>query len=341
MSLRSPEPEGTQNFESDSSLYIPGKFNVTFFYLIALVIGFIILGAVIAYIIAPLPFFELLMKIAGRAKGLRWRVYKGWPVIEGGSPSTPEEPIVVLIHGFGVDKQTMFGLARELTARHRIHAIDLPGFGEHHIDDPTKMDINAFTAAVHSYLDLRELDRVVLVGSSMGGAISAAYAIRYPERIAGLCLIGPAGLKPPIETELFKMGLREENGLRVDSVESFDRIFDMNFSHPPPMPEKLKLALVEDATKRADHHEEILRAMGETLMDGLREDIKKIVCPVSIVWGDEDQIIHPSVASHWEEELSNVEMNIMPNAGHSTQMEFPREVAEVIDRLMANIERSA
>jgi pimeloyl-ACP methyl ester carboxylesterase len=81
--------------------------------------------------------------------------------------------------------------------------------------------------------------------------------------------------------------------------------------------------------------------MGETLMDGLRKDIEKIVCPVSIVWGDEDQIIHPSVAAHWEEGLSNVEMNVMPNAGHSTQMEFPREVADVIDRLMTNIKHSA
>ena len=309
-----------------------------FLYVIALAIGFVLLSAVIAYMVAPLPFFELLMKIAGRAKGLRWRVHKGWPIIEGGSPSTLNEPVIVLIHGFGVDKQTMFGLARELTARHRIHAIDLPGFGDHHIDDPAAMDIDAFTSAVHSYLDLRDLDQVVLVGSSMGGAISAACAIRYPKRIAGLCLIGPAGLKPPVETELFKMGLREENGLRVDSIESFDRIFDMNFSHPPPMPEGLKLALVEKAAQRADDYEEILRAMGDTLMDGLRGQIQKISCPVCLVWGDEDEIIHPSVAPHWEEGLADVEMNVMPNAGHSTQMEFPREIAEAIDRLMKKID---
>ena len=331
---------GTQNFEFELYVCISGIFVVTTLLVLGLIVGFTILATVVAYLIAPLAFFGLLMKLAGRIRGLQWKTYKGWPIIEGGSPSVPGEPVIILVHGFGVDKQTMFGLARELTSQHRIHAIDLPGFGDHHIDDPTVMNIDAFTEAVHSYLDLRKLDNVVLVGSSMGGAVSAACAIRYPQRIAGLCLIGPAGLQPPVETELFKMGLREENGLRVDSVESFDRIFNMNFSHPPPMPEGLKLALVEDAAKRADHHEEILRAMGETLMDGLRENIKDIVCPVCVVWGDEDEIIHPSVAPHWEERLSDVEMNIMPNAGHSTQMEFPREVAEAINRLMRKINSS-
>ncbi|MCH2161122.1 MAG: alpha/beta fold hydrolase [Phycisphaerales bacterium] len=309
--------------------------------LLAVGIGVVLfaLGVGILYWFRAELLFRFVIRLSGGMVGLRWRNRGGWPLFEGGTPEKAGDPPLVLIHGFGVDKQTMFNLARILVRTHKVLAPDLPGFGEHSIVDPENVNIDTYIDAIDGLLDQEGIDRVILVGSSMGGGISATYAARHSRRVAGLCLIGPAGLEPPYNTEIYEMGKRDENPLRVDSIESFNRIVDLNFSNPPWLPHRLRVALMRRASLVADSHETILRGMSETLLDGVRPLLGHIRCPVSVVWGGEDRIIHPSVAPHWEHGLPDVEMNLIPGAGHSTMMERPAEIAEIIERLMQRIRR--
>ena len=303
------------------------------FCLIALTAG------VVFYFLYPITLFKGIMRVGGWTHGIRWRKRKGWPLYEGGSHQEPGDPTIILVHGFGVDNATMFLLAKELVRKHEITAPDLPGFGLHEIDDDTSMTIDAFIDKLDAFFISEDYPRVILVGCSMGGAICSAYAAKHPHRVAGLCLIGPAGLKPPYDTPVYEQLQREENALRVDSYEDFQRIFELNFSNPPHIPHPLKKALAKRASSRAESQERILRSMAETLLDGVRPLLGRIQCPVSIIWGGDDAIIHPSVAPHWEQGIRDVEMNLIPGVGHSTMMERPAEVAEVIDRLMERVRK--
>ena len=300
-------------------------------------VGLLVLSAGLLYWFRAELLFRMAIRISGGMVGLRWRTRGGWPLFEGGTAEQPGDPPLVLIHGFGVDKQTMFDLARILVRRHRLIAPDLPGFGEHSIVDPENVNIDTYIDAIDRLLDQEGFGRVVLVGSSMGGGISSTYAAHRPQRVAGLCLIGPAGLEPPYNTEIYEMGKRDENPLRIDSIESFNRIVDLNFSNPPWLPHRLRVALMRRAAAVAEDHETILRGMSDTLLDGVRPLLGHIRCPVAVVWGGEDRIIHPSVAPHWEHGLVDVEMNLIPGVGHSTMMERPADVAEIIERLLQRI----
>lgn len=271
---------------------------------------------------------------AARVTGLRHRSDLGWPRFEGG-PIGEGVPIV-LVHGFGVDGLTMLQLARRLARKHHVVVPDLPGFGIQPDHDPKIIDFEFFLAAIDDLIATLNLDPPVLVGSSMGGAIAGGYAASRPSAVPGLVVIGPAGIEPPIDTEVFAAAKRDEHLLRVDSVASFERIYALNFTRPPWMPRFMKRVVAAEAAARAEDHEIILRNL-EDLMLGTADRFTDIACPTEIIWGADDRIIHPSAAACWQDAISSATTTIIKDAGHSTMVEKPDAVAAIIEQLMQRL----
>src|SRR5207302_1693353 len=92
-------------------------------------------------------------------------------------------------------------------ARHRVHAIGLPGYGFSDKPADAPYDPAWFAHVVVGYLDAAGVRRAVLVGNSMGGQVASETAILYPERTAGLVLLGAAGL-PEAERDGRPLSLR-------------------------------------------------------------------------------------------------------------------------------------
>ena len=167
----------------------------------------------------------------------------------------------------------------------------------------------------------------------MGGAITANFAATRPSVPSGIVLIGPAGIEPPVDSEVFAAAKRDEHLLRIHDLASFERIFALNFTNPPFMPRFLRRVVAAEASRRADEHESILRSLEEIMLSG-PERYRTITCPVEIVWGGDDRIIDPSAIDLWKSVLPDAGVTIVKNAGHSTMVERPREVADVVERLL-------
>ena len=273
--------------------------------------------------------FRRLVHAAARASGLPHRMDLGWPRFEGGSGDGPP---IVLVHGFGVDGTTMLQLGRLLVKRHRVIIPDLPGFGLHGTTTPPH-GIDAYLHAIDDLLQRLRLRNPVLVGSSMGGAITANFAATRSSVPSGIVLIGPAGIEPPVDSEVFAAAKRDEHLLRIHDLASFERIFALNFTNPPFMPRFLRRVVAAEASPRADEHEAILRSLEEIMLSG-PDRYRTITCPVEIVWGGDDRIIDPSAIDLWKSVLPDAGVTIVKNAWHSTMVERPREVADVVERLL-------
>ena len=282
------------------------------------------------------------MTTMARAGGFRRRIDRGWPRFEGSPrrPSGPPVPPVVLVHGFGVDGGTMLQLGRLLVGRHHVVIPDLPGFGDHAPRPSFGPDhspgIEPFLDSIDDLLDRLRLENPILVGCSMGGAIVANYAATRVDRPSGIVLIGPAGIEPPIDSEVFAAAKRDEHMLRVDDRESFDRIYEMNFVRPPYLPVWMRKAIAREAAPRAAEYESVLRSL-EPVMLGGPDPYRTIRCPTEIVWGADDRIIDISAAALWNEAIEGSRITIIPEAGHSTMIEKPDEVAEVVESLVDRI----
>ncbi|MBV1856745.1 alpha/beta fold hydrolase [Catellatospora tritici] len=129
-----------------------------------------------------------------------------WYQSSGTLGATP----VLLLHGLTGDATTWQEVAPLLAERAWLHAVDLRGHGAS--PWPGEYSFELMRDDVVALLDRLELDRVVLVGHSLGGVVSYLIAQAYPDRVAGLVLEEPPPPRPLART----VGPRPQTSLSYD-----------------------------------------------------------------------------------------------------------------------------
>jgi pimeloyl-ACP methyl ester carboxylesterase len=145
----------------------------------------------------------------------------------------PADAVPILhVHGFAISGAYLMPTAR-LLARDRVNIVpDLPGYGRSRRRDHT-LDIAELATAVLALLDALELEKVVLVGNSMGCPISLEVAHAAPERVDRMVLVSPAGgvhNQPLLRAlgQLAKDGVRETPRMAAVAVPDYVRFGPVN-----------------------------------------------------------------------------------------------------------------
>jgi pimeloyl-ACP methyl ester carboxylesterase len=100
---------------------------------------------------------------------------------------TGEGPAIIFLHGFLEDMSMWDDFAKQLSKNYQVIAIDLPGFGESECIEPAH-SMEEMAAVVNKVLIHLNVDKCLMVGHSMGGYVSLAFAKAFPEKLKGLCL---------------------------------------------------------------------------------------------------------------------------------------------------------
>jgi len=234
---------------------------------------------------------------------------------------------ILMIHGFGADKDNWLRFSRPLTARYHVVALDLPGFGdsskpEASYDVGTQVErLNAFAKAIG-------LHKLHLIGNSMGGHIAALYAARHPEEVLSVALLNNAGVNAPQASELFKrLDRGDANPLLVRNADDFSNMLDLLFVEKPPLPGSLKQYLAERAMASHDFNQKIFNQLRERYIP-LETELAKIQVPTLLLWGDQDQILDVSSIKVMQPLLKQPSVVIMQACGHLPMIERPEETAE-------------
>lgn len=103
-----------------------------------------------------------------------------------------EGPAVVAVHGLGATKGSLLSTVAALSSRFRILALDLPGFGDSYKPIGAAYDARFFVSACIGLLDSLELDRVHVIGNSLGGRVALELALTQPARVERLALLAPS-----------------------------------------------------------------------------------------------------------------------------------------------------
>jgi pyruvate dehydrogenase E2 component (dihydrolipoamide acetyltransferase) len=238
---------------------------------------------------------------------------------------------VLLVHGFGSDLMSWLFTQEPLAQGRVVHAFDLPGHGgtTKAIDAGGVSDLAAATLAV---MDSLGLEKVHLVGHSLGGAISAHLALTQPHRVASASLIAPAGLGPEINMVFIEGFIAESRARKLKAVLQ-DLVVD---------PSLISADMVEDVLKykRLDGSEAALRLIADANFGGgvqktiLKNELAGAEMPIAVIVGDEDRIIPPN---HAEGLAASVRVTRLAGAGHIPHMEKSAGVNEAI---RANIARA-
>lgn len=298
---------------------------------IFLIVPFLIILCLIAvYFLLPGTTADLLRKAERSASGLKPRSIdvKGVRIeyLEGGRGDA-----LLLLHGFGANKDNWTRIGKHLTPHLRVIAPDLPGFGKSSPAPDGNYTITTQAERVKALAEALGIKSFHLGGSSMGGNIAGAYAARYPKDLKSLLLIAPSGVASSEPSEM-NQRLKEgkPNPLVVESTEDYERLLDFVFVKRPFIPGPIKKALMKEAIGHHQINREIFNQLRSSVdVPPLELLLKGLPVPALIVWGRQDRVLHVSGAKILESVMPKAKAEVMDLAGHLPMIERPEETARL------------
>lgn len=244
-------------------------------------------------------------------------------------PRRAGEQTLLLIHGFGATKENWIRFAAQLTNRFHVVIIDLPGHGESTKDLSLNYDIETQVENVHQIAEALGLGQFNIAGNSMGGAISALYAAKYPSEIKTATLYDPAGIHD-VESDLDKHLRNGENPLIVSDTASFERLLTFAMEKPPFIPWPITEVAAEKASQKQKINAKIFTDISTGNKSLFKSEIAKINTPTQIIWGTEDRVINVGNADVFEQLIKGSKKIIMQGIGHVPMIEVPKESADMM-----------
>ncbi len=249
---------------------------------------------------------------------------------------------LIFLHGLGTYLKAWLYNTDALAMRNRCIALDLPGYGKSSKGDyPFSMAF--FAEQVALFCTALGLEKVVLVGHSMGGQIALTLALQRPDLVERLILLAPVGIETFNETEAaWLKNIYTPEILKNSTPEQIRRNFVANFYAWPPEAEILyndRLALRQtveyDAWCRMIP--QCVRAMLDEPVFSRLGEIKQ---PTLILFGEEDalipnRILHPTqttlqVAQLAQASIRGSRLRMISKAGHMLQWEQAVAVNDAI-----------
>lgn len=275
--------------------------------------------------LAPATAARLGIGLDRRLSGLRRHCLQvgsaSMPYLEGGSGA-----VIVLVHGFGGDKDNFTRAAGYLAKSYRVLIPDLPGFGEASRDPLASYAIDDQVGNLHAFLQQMAIGRVHLGGSSMGGFIVAEYAARYPDQVASVWLLDAAGTEAAFGNPLFEHYKKTgDMPLLLRTAADIGPMLRACTFRPPLVPGSVKRQLGERGAADFALHTRIMQQVAQS--PTLESRFTAIATPALIVWGEQDAVLHPAGAAALRAIMPNSEVMMMPGIGHLPMLEAPRKTA--------------
>lgn len=235
-------------------------------------------------------------------------------------------PAIVLVHGQSASAFTFEAWAEALDDTHRVISVDLPGHGLTGPDPQSRYSWAGMAENVYALTRELELDRFVLAGSSIGGAVGLELALAHPEALNGLVLIDAIGSpreepKPPIFEAYATPGLG--NALVWLTPEWIVRQSLESTYGDPGKVSDAEAATFLDMMLRAGNREAGRQIVSHVPDGNIVARIGEIDTPTLIIWGGKDSWTLPKYASWFHEHLPNAELAMFGGLGHMPMAEDP------------------
>jgi pimeloyl-ACP methyl ester carboxylesterase len=232
-------------------------------------------------------------------------------------------PTLCLVHGSAGSTTVWIRQLEGLADSAQVIALDLPGHGRS--GGEGCRTIGEYVAIVHGFVEALKLEKLVLGGHSMGGAVAQAFALAHPERLAGLVLVG-TGARLRVLPRIFELleqdypeGARFIIRLAVStgaSGELVESLFHQTLGTP-------RSVTIGD-----------LRACDAF---DVMERVSAIQVPTLVISGTEDQLTPPKYSHFLRDRILGGRLALIAGAGHYVQLERADETTAAIREFLATL----
>jgi pimeloyl-ACP methyl ester carboxylesterase len=261
-------------------------------------------------------------------------------------------PDVLLLHGLGGTRASLFETAAALSGRYRVHAPDLPGFGSS--SKPATGGYNArwFAEIMLGLMDELDIPMAHVVGNSMGGRVAIEMGLRTPDRVRALGLLCPAvawirrGLHPIVRLLRPELGLLPHGFRRSVVARQFWSIFHNQDAIDPAVADVMVdefRRIYQSAGARYAFLSSARNIYLESPLgrSGFYPRLSTLKPPALFIWGSHDRLVPQAFSRHVKRWLPSAEQVTLEACGHVPQVERPEDTNSLLLRFFARSERLA
>lgn len=229
-------------------------------------------------------------------------------------------PVLLLLHGLPGSHRDFRWLAAAMPGV-RILRVDFPGFGGSPAS-PHTLDERGRAALLPELLDAVGVDRVLVVGHSVGGAVASAFAAGWPARVVGVALLASAGARPHLGFRL--MPFRTLTGwLDRPSLRDLTLAFVRRLYIFAGFPKRLPLSDIEHTT----------RAAALVRFEAHGERVAALQVPTLVAWAEDDPIVQASIMAAMADRAPPGPRLHFRTGGHNVQKTQAVEIGAALTQL--------
>ena len=237
-------------------------------------------------------------------------------------------PVMFLIHGSNASLHTWEPWVAELGDRYRLISFDLPGHGLTGATPEDDYSLDAMVRFTKEIADVFKLDKVILAGNSMGGAVALKFAIDHPRQTEALVLVSAAGLP------------RDAQDSSVGAFRLTDKAWGralMRYVTPKFAAGSTLRGVVADpdnfvTVEMVTRYWELLRMTGSrdatikrftSPRQPFADRLGEIRVPTLILWGQQDPLVKVKYGVRMNSAITGSLLKLYPQAGHLAHEEIP------------------
>jgi pimeloyl-ACP methyl ester carboxylesterase len=264
-----------------------------------------------------------------------------------------EGPAILLIHGIGDNSATWEDVQTKLAQRFTVIAPDLLGHGR---SDKPRADysVAAYANGMRDLLAVLDIERVTVIGHSLGGGVTMQFAYQYPQLVERIVLVGTGGVTKDVHFALrlasLPMGSEALALLRLPgalpAMQVFGRVVGTILGSTKfgrDLPDVLRVLAELPEPTASSAFSRTLRAVVDwrgqvvTMLD--RCYLTQSV-PVQLIWGEDDSVIPVNHAQMAHAAMPGSQLEIFENSGHFPFHDDPDRFVEVVEKFIDSTEPS-
>jgi pimeloyl-ACP methyl ester carboxylesterase len=264
-------------------------------------------------------------------------------------PLDGTKPVLLLVHGIGQDSSTWQTVIGELARDYAVIAPDLLGHGD---SDKPRADyaVGAYACGLRDLLTVLGVDRVTVVGHSLGGGVAMQFAYQFPERCERLVLVSSGGAGREVHPLLRLASLPgAELVMPVATaapIRSLARLLAGLVAHVGgDLTQDLEFMLASyDRLARATSRRAFLRTLRSVVdvhgqvVTGLDRCYLAEGVPVLLIWGARDGVTPFAHATRAHEAMPGSRLEVFPGAGHFPHHSDPARFLAVLRDFLSSTE---
>jgi len=185
-----------------------------------------------------------------------------------------------------------------------------------------KTNVKSFAKYLHDFIEFKGFDDVILLGNSLGGHIGLYHTKLYPKKVKALIITGSSGLYE----SAMGGGYTKRGDYEVIKKKAQEVFYD---------PIVATKEIVDEVYETVNDRNKLIKTLAiakSAIRHNMSKDLPKMTLPVCIIWGKNDTVTPPEVATEFNELLPDSDLFWIDKCGHAAMMEHPEEFNQILDR---------